>query len=286
LNKVFINGKFVNAKDARISVSDRSFLYGDAAFETMRSYAGVVFRLDGHVARLSGTLKTMRVKHRYTKNYLSGIVRRAIKVNGLKSAYVRLVVTRGEGRFGIGHKDEFTPNLIVVAKEFEGYPERMFSRGVSAKITGVTNEYSPLSRAKTANYLNCILARLDAQGAGYDEAILTNTAGHITEAATSNIFLVKKGAIITPSVKSGLLPGITRAVVIEIAKRLRIPVAEREVLPRELPGADEVFLTNSMAELLPVTKIDSKPIGSGRVGQLTKLLHISYQKQVILEVLR
>ena len=284
--KIFINGKFVNIKDAKISIFDRSFLYGDAAFETMRSYAGVVFKLDAHIARLLSTLKALKIKHSCKKNYLKDIIRKALSVNKLKSAYVRLVVTRGEGRFGIGHKDKFTPNIIVVAKDFEGYPAWMFSKGVSAKIIGVANEYSALSRMKTANYLNLILARFDAQSLGFDEAVLTNTIGNVTEGATSNIFLVKRGALITPSVDSGVLPGVTRAVMIDIAKKLKIPVRERAVSRNELSGADEVFLTNSLAEVLPVTRIDSKLIAGGKIGQFTKLLHISYQKQVIREVLK
>jgi branched-chain amino acid aminotransferase len=176
-------------------------------------------------------------------------------------------------------------NLIIVAKNFEGYPGWMFSKGISAKVIGVQNEYSALSKIKTANYLNFILARFEAQNMGFDEAILTNSKGHITEGATSNIFLVKSDSVITPSIESGVLPGITRSVVINEAKRLEIPVKEKSISHRELMQAEEVFLTNSLAEILPVTKVDSKRIGDGKVGQLTKLLHISYQKQVIREVL-
>jgi branched-chain amino acid aminotransferase len=284
--KVFINGKLLDESRAKISIFDRSFLYGDAAFETMRSYAGVVFKLDEHIARLLKALKALKIKHSYTKDRLKGIVQKALNANGLKSAYVRLVITRGEGRFGIGHKDVFTPNVVVVAKNFEGYPDWMLSKGVSAKIIGVANEYSALSGMKTANYLNYILARLDAQDLGFDEAILTNTKGHITEGATSNIFLVRSGRLITPSIGSGVLPGVTRAVVIDIARKLKISVKERAVLRDELSGADETFLTNSLAEILPVTRVDSKNIADGKIGRITKLLHISYQKQVIREVIR
>jgi branched-chain amino acid aminotransferase len=283
--KININGRFVDEKDAKISVFDRSFLYGDAAFETMRGYAGVVFRLDAHIARMLSALEALKIKHAYTAKYLSGAVYRTLRANSLKNAYVRLVVTRGEGRFGIGYKDEFRPNLVIVAKEFEGYPEWM-SRGISARITGVVNEYSPLSRLKTANYLGLILARSDAKGRGYDEAVLTNTRDEVTEAATSNIFLVKGRLLVTPAVSCGALPGVTRAVIIETAKKLRIRAAERAVPRRELLAADEIFLTNSLAEVLPVTRVDSKKIGSGSVGPVTKLLHVSYQKQVIKEVLR
>lgn len=285
-SKVFINGKFYDQDKARISVFDRSFLYGDAAFETMRGYAGRVFRLDRHLERLLKSLQVIYIRHKYTKKYLKDAVYRILKMNGLKSAYIRLVVTRGEGRFGIGYMDEFDPNLIIVAKHFDGYPDRILLKGISAGIAGVQNEYSPLSRIKTANYLNLILARSDAKRAGFDEAILTNTKGSITEGATSNIFLVRSGALVTPSVDSGVLPGIARGVIIEIAGKLKIPVRERAVSRGELLRADEVFFTNSLAEVLPVTRIESMPIGQGVVGPVTKLFQISYQKRVILEVLR
>ncbi|MDP3730590.1 MAG: branched-chain-amino-acid transaminase [Candidatus Omnitrophota bacterium] len=286
MEKIYINGKLAGADKAKISIFDRSFLYGDAAFETMRGYAGVVFRLDEHLARLIDSLKILKVKHAYTKYYLKKAVYKVLNTNKLKSAYLRLVVTRGEGRFGIGYKDTFKPNLIIVARNFEGYPGWMSSKGINAKIIGITNEYSILSKMKTANYLNYILARFDAQSAGSDEAILTNTKGYITEGATSNIFIVKNNALITPSLKSGILPGITRGVIIEIAKRLKMVVKEKLVTRHELHNADELFLTNSLAEVLPAVKVDSKRIGTGTVGPITKLLRTSYQKEVIREVLK
>lgn len=286
MTKVCINGKFIDIRRAKISIFDRSFLYGDAVFETMRAYAGVIFKLDEHILRLLDSLKAIKIRHVYKKEYLKKSVYNCLNANKLKSAYVRLVVTRGEGRFGIGYKDDFTPNLIIVAKDFEGYPEWMFERGISAKIIGVANEYSVLSKIKSANYLNLILARFNAKEMGFDEAILTNTKAQVTEGATSNIFLVKSNSLITPSIESGVLPGITRGVIIGIAKRLKIRVTEKSVSRGELYGADEAFLTNSLAEVLPVTKVDSKSIGDEKVGQLTKLIHISYQKQVIREVLK
>lgn len=285
MSKIWINGKFFDPGKAKISVFDRGFLYGDGAFETMRSYAGVVFKLDDHLDRLFKSLKILKIKQPRSKKFLSDAICKSLKINNLLGAYIRLAVTRGEGRFGIGHTDAFVPNVIIVAKEFEGYPEWMFSKGISAGIIGVQNEYSVISRIKTQNYLNYILARFDAKEAGFDEAILTNTKGYVTEGATSNIFLVRADKIITPSLNSGVLPGITRSVIINIAKKLKLRIKEKFVSCRELVKADEVFLTNSLAEVLPVTRIDSKTIGSGLVGPLTKLLHISYQKQVIREVL-
>lgn len=280
--KVWLNNKFVDIDKATISIFDRGFLYGDGLFETMRSYAGIAFMIDRHLGRLYDGLKTLKVKEPCSKRRLNGLVMRAIAVNRLKSAYIRVAVTRGEGRFGITYKDDLRPNLVIVAKEFEGYPERMHRHGLSGMISGISqNERSPLSRVKTINFLPYILARLEAQDKGYDEAILTNTRGFITEASTSNIFLVKSASLITPSLDSGALPGITRGVIIGIARRLRIRVAERRVTRRELLAADEAFLTNSLAEVVPLVRVGPKRIGGGIPGVITKLLAVSYQKEVI-----
>jgi len=283
--KIWINGKLVSPDKAKVSVFDRGFMYGDGVFETMRGYAGRVFRLDRHLDRLFESLETLRIKHKYSKRYLRDAIYKTLRSNGLSSAYIKLVVTRGAGRFGISYRDKFNPNVVITAKDFEGYPGWMFEAGLSVNITGVQNESSITSGIKTLNYLPYILARADALEMGFDEAILTNTKGRITEAATSNIFMVKNERLIAPSVSSGILPGITRGVVIEIAKGLKIGVKEKSVSRRELLGANEIFLTNSLAEVLPVTKVDSKRIGSGLVGDVTKLLHISYQKEVIKDIL-
>lgn len=285
--KVWVNNKFVDEGAARVSVFDRGFMYGDGVFETMRSYAGVVFKLDKHINRLYISLRVLGIRPPYTKERFKVIINRSLKVNGLKSAYTKIVVTRGEGRFGIGYKDEFKSNVVVVSKNFDGYPGWMFEKGISAEVAGLRqNDQSVLSRVKSLNFLGYILARFEAKDMGYDEAILENTKGHIAEAATSNIFLVKNGAIITPSVLSGILPGIARATVIGIARKIGMPVKEKAVLRKDLLNADEVFLTNSLAEILPVTKIGPKKIGKGFPGDVTKLLRICYQKEVIRAVLR
>ncbi len=311
MQKIWINGKFVDPDKAKVSVFDRGFMYGDGAFETMRGYAGRVFRLDRHLDRLLRSLKIMKIRPPYSKRCLKVAIYETLKANRhcegtkcpkqslkgiasspsaprndrLLSAYIKVIVTRGEGRFGISHKDIFSPNVVITAKNFEGYPGWMFEIGLSAALTGVQNEESVISGIKTLNYLPYILARYDAKAKGFDEAILANTKGYITEGATSNIFMVKNKALITPSLPSGILPGITRGVIIEIAKRLKISVKEKLLTRREFLGADEIFLTNSLAEVLPVTKVDSKPIGTGLVGDITKLLRISYQKAVIRETL-
>lgn len=286
ISKVWINGKFFYSDKARVSIFDRGFMYGDGVFETMRSYAGLVFKLDEHLNRLFWCLNIIKIKLPFSRKYLKDAVYKSLRANKLSSSYIKITITRGEGRFGIGYKDLFFPNVVIAAKNFDGYPDWVFERGLSAKITGIQNEESVISKIKSLNYLPYILARLNAKDMGFDEAILTNTKGRITEAATSNIFLIKKDNIVTPSIDSGILHGITRGIIIRIAKKLGFHVKEKFISRRELLDADEVFLTNSLAEVLPVTKVDSKRISSGKVGAITKLLHISYQKQVIREVLR
>jgi len=284
--KVWINGKFVDMVDAKVSIFDRGFLYGDGVFETMRSYAGVIFRLEEHLDRLFDALSLLKIKAAYSKKYLTDAVYENLSVNGLKSANIRISVTRGEGILGIGYRDEFVPNTVIVTKELREYPDWMYLKGISAKVVDVRqNEHSPVPKIKSLNFLNYILARQSAKEKGFDEAILMNTTNYIAEASTSNIFLVKRSRIITPSQDSGLLSGITRGVIIKIAKRLRLDIEEDKIPYVELLGADEVFLTNSLVEVLPVTKLDSKKVGKGIPGEITKLLHVSYQKEVIKETL-
>jgi len=286
MSQIWLNNRFVEAREAKMPVTDRGFQYGDGVFETMRAYAGVVFGLEAHTARLSRACRTLRIPLPYRRKRLAGIVRRALTVNGLASAYIRVAVTRGEGRFGIAHADRFRPNLVVTAKEFEGYPAWMHSRGITAFVATIRqNERSPLAGVKSLNFLHYIMARREAQDAGCDEAILLNTKDEVAEAATSNIFLVKRGRLITPALSCGILAGITRGRIIAIARKLGISVAERRVKPSELATADEIFLTNSLAEVLPVVRIGKRRIGRGTPGNLTKLLHISYQKLVIRSIL-
>lgn len=275
--KVWVNKKLFDADKARVSIFDRGFMYGDGVFESMRSYGGVVFKIDEHLARLAQNLKKTGIKSPYSNSYLKKEIYRLLRVNKLESAYIRLTITRGEGRFGIEHKDVLKPNVVIIAKEFENYPARMFEKGISAHVVSIRqNDLSPLAGVKSLNYLNYIMARFEAKGRGCDEAIVLNTKGHVAEAVTSNIFIVKKNTIITPPITDGALPGITRAVIIKIAKKQGFKVIERSFLYKDLMASDEVFLTSSLAEVLPVTKIDRKPVGTGVPGQITKLLHESY----------
>ncbi len=282
MSKVWINKKFFDANRARISISDRGFMYGDGLFETMRSSSGTVFEIDEHLNRLGRSLKTIGIRIPYSKSYLKKEIYRLLGANALKDAYIRLTVTRGEGRFGMKRKDPQKPNVVILAKKFEGYPERVFRKGISARVVSMRqDDLSPLSGIKSLNFLGHIIARSQAKAAGGDEAIILNTKGCVAEAATSNIFTVKRGVIITPSLNSGILPGITRAVIIRLAKRLGLKIMEKSLSYRELLKSDEIFLTNSLAGILPVIKVDRRKIGSGSPGEITRLLGISYRKEVL-----
>ena len=264
--KVWINGKMVNAKDAKISVLDSGFLYGDGLFETMRSYDGKIFKLDKHLSRLFDSSKALKINISYSKEVLRKALYNCIKRNVLKNAYIRITATR-DG------------NVIIITKEFSPYPCRNYINGISAKVSKIAlNEHSPLAGKKTLNFLNYLLAKEDAKASGYDEAILLNTKGNVAEGATSNIFLVKNRKLLTPSLDDGILSGITRRTVIELSEKLKIAVTEKHLSCKELLSANEVFLTNSLAELLPVIKINRTIISNGKPGTITKLLHAAYRE--------
>ncbi len=247
---------------------DRGLLYGDGIFETMRAYNGKVFKLNEHLSRLAAAARVMKIKLPYSRTEFEKRVYKILKTRRLKDAYIRITVTR-EGA------------VFFIVRKFNGYPPRMYVYGIKVKISGIRqNEYSPLSRIKSLNFLDHILAKERAREEGFDDAILMNTKGYIAEGATANIFLVRRGGLVTPSLDSGILPGITRRAVIRLAVKLGIKVTEKKVLPGELESADEVFLTNSLAEVLPVVKIDRSGIGDGVPGKITKLLHSEYRKMI------
>ncbi|MFH1239530.1 MAG: aminotransferase class IV [bacterium] len=278
---VYLNGTFVPGHRAKISLFDRGLLYGEGLFETMRSYSGQVFRLDEHLRRLRGSCKLLNIKLSLNDSALKKAVYKTLKKNNLADAYIRITVTKGEAEPGFSQAVYGEPNLFIIAHLFKPYPPRLYETGLKAIISKIKqNEGSPLVNIKSLNFLNNILAKNEAYEKGAGEAILTNTKGYITEAATSNIFLVLGHSLITPSIDSGILPGITRQAVLEIASKLKLKTKTKKILPAELFKADEIFLTNSLAEIVPVVKINKKIIGNGRAGQITQLIHKQYRQLV------
>jgi branched-chain amino acid aminotransferase len=281
MEKIFLNGSFVNFTRAKISVFDRGFLYGDGLFETMQAYWGKVFRLQDHLDRLFRAAKEIRLSVPYTRKELKNIIKKVLKTNGLSDAYIRLTLSRGVSESGLISGNKSSPTLVIVARVFKRLSPSAYRKGWRATVVETRqNEASPLSRLKSLNFLNNILARKEAETKRVDEGILLNTLGEVTEASTSNIFLANKDSIITPSEESGLLPGITRGVVLKLAPNLGLKAYERTVNLSHLMRAREAFLTNSLIEIMPLVEIDGRRIGKGRPGPITEKIHRAYQAVV------
>lgn len=276
---IYLNGLLVSRKDATISPFDHGFLYGYSLFETMRAYRGHVFRLERHLARLARSARIVGLELGIFD--LEKATYETLEANNLMSARVRLTISRGEGEMTPDPATCHGPTVLIVAQSYAPLPDETYQRGFKAVMSQVRqNSQSPLSRVKSANYLNNILARMEARVAGADEALLLNERGFLAEGSTSNIFLVSGGNLLTPSEESGALPGITREAVLELASALGIKAVQREVALEELWQADEAFLTNSLLEIMPVTEVGGHPIGLGIAGPVTKALIAAYKQLV------
>ena len=276
---VYINSGLVSKEDAKVSVFDRGFLYGDGVFETMRIYNGVPFRLDEHMERLVDGLKILRFPKLPAgiKVYVS----RLIEENKVRNGVLRIAVSRGELTSGIDPAACREPTVVITAKEGVLYAEEFYKKGFRAIIAGIRKDAkSPLCRVKSANFLTHILAKGEATDAGVDDAIMLNNDGFATEATVSNLFFVKGDEVVTPSVDSGILPGIARRDIFEVAATIGLKVSERYVNPEELHSADEAFLTNSLMEVMPLVKIDRRPIKNGLPGRVTSDIHNKYREIV------
>lgn len=280
--KVWINGRLVGRDHAKVSVFDRGFLYGEGLFETMRSYAGAVFMIDAHIDRLFRSLKLINIRPSYSKSSLKKAVYDTLRANLLADAYIRITVTKGDGGLGMSPERKTPANVVIMVKKFHEYPINIYSKGIKAISADIRqNEYSPMAKMKSLNFLPYILARREAMRKGFSEAILLNTKGFVAECAAGNIFIVKKGKVITPSIDSGILTGITRGVVKRILKNdLGLIIRDRPVRYQELMGADEVFTTNSLVGIIAVTCVDSKTIDNGSEGKITEAIRGLYNEHV------
>ncbi len=276
---VYLNGSLIPRSQARISALDYGFLYGFGLFETMRAYGGQVFRLDSHLNRLARSAEILGLPIEALD--LKGAVRDTIQANKLSDARVRITISIGEGGMVPDPSTCRQPTVLILAGHYKPYPEQVYEKGFRAVVSSIRrNSQSPLSRLKSANYLENMLAKQEARAAGVDEAICLNEKGLLAEASMSNIFLVNDGILRTSGEESGILPGITREVVLELASQLDINTFEQDIRLDELFQAQEAFLTNSLMEIMPLTEIDGKPVGSGRPGSLTKRLMVEYKKLV------
>jgi branched-chain amino acid aminotransferase len=280
-NLVYIDGKFVPEEEARVSVFDRGFLYGDGLFETMRSYHGQAFRIDDHLERLYRSSRELKIPLKFERKDLKEAVGKLLKKNKLSEAYLRLTLTRGFHRGSLSFDTGSQPTLIITARKLDPYPPSYYQKGIRVIIAGIRqNPFSPLSNHKSLSYLAYLMAREEARGRKASEAILLNTTGEITEGATSNIFLIINGEVFTPPEKAPLLPGITRKVVIEILPRLNLSCRICSIPEQKLKEAEEVFITNSLMEVMPVTSVDDRKVGDGTPGPITNSIARAYRELV------
>ena len=276
--KIYLNGKYCDEKNAKVSVFDHGLLYGDGIFEGIRAYNGRVFKLKEHIDRLFDSAKGILLEIPLSRAALMRAVVETCRRNNLRDCYIRLVVTRGVGTLGLNPNRCRHPSVIIIADKIQLYPPALYARGMAIVTVATTrNLHSALNPAiKSLNYLNNILAKIEANNAGVEEAIMLNAAGYVAECTGDNIFTVKNGVIYTPPLSSGALYGITRGTVMTLASESGIPVSEPTLTRYDLYIADECFLTGTGAEIIPVTKIDGRVIGSGRPGRVTKSLVKKY----------
>ncbi len=280
--KVYIGGKFVDKEDAKISVYDHGLLYGDGVFEGIRSYAGKVFRMKEHVDRLYESARAIHLVIPMTRDEMARAIEDTLAINNFTDAYIRLVVTRGAGSLGLDPRRTTDPQVIIITDSISLYPEEYYENGLAIITAGtIRNHPAALSpRIKSLNYLNNIMAKIEGTNAGCLEALMLNHAGYVAECTGDNIFIVRKGVIHTPSIDAGILDGITRQAVIDLATSLGIAVVERTMERHDILVADECFLTGTAAEVIPVTKLDGRPIGDGEVGPISRKLRSAYGKMV------
>jgi branched-chain amino acid aminotransferase len=281
--KIFLNNQLVDAEDAKISVFDHGLLYGDGVFEGIRLYNKCIFKLEEHLIRLEMSAKALMLEIPMDREALSKAVCDTCTANGLENGYIRLVVTRGVGNLGLSIKNCNQPQIIIIADNIQLYPKEYYEKGLKI-ITVPTRRNNSAAlppMIKSLNYLNNILAKIEAQNLGYQEAIMLNDQGYVAECTGDNIFMLKDGAIYTPKIASGSLKGITREVVIDIAKELEIELIETEMTRYDTWIADEMFLTGTAAELIPIVEVDSRKIGDGEPGKVTaKFLEIFKTKVI------
>jgi branched-chain amino acid aminotransferase len=280
--KVYISGKLFDKADARISVFDHGLLYGDGVFEGIRAYSGRVFRLKRHVDRLYESAQAIHLQIPLSREQMARAITETLEFNKLSDAYIRVVVTRGAGSLGLDPRKTTDPQVIIITDHISLYPEELYEHGLKI-VTAATTRNHPNAvnpRIKSLNYLNNILAKIEATQAGCLEALMLNHKGEVAECTGDNIFVVRGGQIHTPTINSGILQGITRGAVIEIARAAGYVVIERAMDRLDVFNAEECFLTGTAAELIPVVECDGRVIGTGHPGPITRELRQRFQSLV------
>jgi len=269
--KIYIDGNFYDQTEAKISVFDHGLLYGDGVFEGIRFYNDRVFRFDEHIDRLWDSARAIALELPMSKSELIAATLETIRQNDRRDGYIRLILTRGVGSLGLSPDSCRRPSVIIIASTIALYPEDLYHKGLTMVTCG-TRRTSPAAlspRVKSLNYLNNILAKLEAQNAGAGEGLMLNEQGFVAECTGDNIFIVRNGQMSTPHLNSGILEGVTRAVVFELAQKLEIPTMECELTRYDVYTADECFLTGTAAEVIPAVQLDRRLIGNGQPGPVT-----------------
>lgn len=272
--QIYINGKLYDKADAKVSVYDHGLLYGDGVFEGIRVYEGKVFRLREHIDRLYESARAIKLEIPMSREQMIEAVVSTVQANAKRNGYIRLVITRGAGYLGLDPRKTTDPQIIIIVDDISLYPPELYENGMDivtvATIRNHPNAVNP--RIKSLNYLNNILAKVEAIQSGCLEALMLNHKGEVAECTGDNVFLVKRGVLKTPSLEAGILEGITRNAVIDLARAANIPVQETALTRHDVYTADECFLTGTAAEVIPVVKVDGRPIGTGKPGPMTKQL--------------
>jgi branched-chain amino acid aminotransferase len=272
--KIWLDGKLVDQEDAKITVFDHGLLYGDGVFEGIRVYNSRVFELQAHIKRLYESAKAIRLTIALSQSELAGAVEKTVEANSITDGYVRLVVTRGVGTLGLNPFICKNSCIYIIADTIQLYPEELYEKGMKI-ISATTVRNHPLAippQAKTMNYLNNILAKIEALDNNVPEAIMYNHEGYVAEASGDNVLIVKDGVIYTPPAEAGALPGITRSIVIKLAKEENLQVVEKNLTRFDLYVCDEFFLTGTAAEVIGIVEVDGRMIGDGKPGPITSLL--------------
>ncbi|HNU98938.1 MAG: branched-chain-amino-acid transaminase [Verrucomicrobia bacterium] len=276
---IYIDGRYCSERDAKISVFDHGLLYGDGVFEGIRAYHGRIFKLKEHIDRLFCSAKAILLRIPMTHAQVMSAVVETCRRNRIRDGYIRLVVTRGVGTLGLNPERCRHPSVIIIADRIQLYPPEFYEKGLAIVTVPTTrnlnNAVSPA--IKSLNYLNNILAKIEANIAGVEEAIMLNATGYVAECTGDNVFIVKAGQLLTPPLYAGALYGITRGVVIELARECGVPVSETNLTRYDLFNADECFVTGTGAEIVPVVKIDGRIIADGKPGTLTRDLEKRYR---------
>ncbi len=278
--KIYIDGQLADKEQAKISVFDHGLLYGDGVFEGIRSYEGLIFKLNEHINRLFESAHSIMLKMPLSKNEIKEAVIKTLKANALKNAYIRLVVTRGVGDLGLDPRKCPRPAVIIITDKIMLYPDKYYRNGLEI-ITVPTPRNLPEAlngQIKSLNYLNNILAKIEAANAGVEEALMLSASGYVAEGTGDNIFIVKNAKLITPPTYLGILRGITRGAVMDLARKNKITVLEELFTRHDLYNADECFLTGTAAEVIPVVKIDTRNVGNGQPGVMTLKLMQEFHK--------